>query len=96
MEITTQIIDKLANLARLTFTDNEKLSIQQDMQQMVSFINKLQEVDTTGIEPLMHMGFTVNALRDDHVTQQLSNSDALANAPIAQDGFFAVPKVINK
>ncbi len=96
MKITAETIDKLANLAKLNFTDEEKTKIQQDMEQMVGFINKLEEVNTEGIEPLMHMGYNENALRDDKTDAQLNNKEALKNAPVTENDFFAVPKVIQK
>lgn len=96
MKITTEIIDKLANLAKLRFSDDEKIAVQQDMEQMVGFINKLEEVNTEGLEPLMHMGYNENALRDDKADAQLKNNEALKNAPVTENDFFAVPKVIQK
>ncbi|MEO6315902.1 MAG: Asp-tRNA(Asn)/Glu-tRNA(Gln) amidotransferase subunit GatC [Chitinophagaceae bacterium] len=96
MEVTTQLIDNLANLARLKFDDAEKVEIKNDLQRMIAFVEKLQEVDTTGTEPLLHMTDAMNAFREDEVTGSMEKETALANAPGAGGGYFKVPKVIKK
>lgn len=96
MEINDALIDKLAMLSRLQFSDGEKISIKDDLGKMIRFVDKLNELDTTGIEPLMHISGNVNVLRADEVKQEYSREDALMNAPLKDDQFFKVPKVINK
>ncbi|HTE12808.1 MAG TPA: Asp-tRNA(Asn)/Glu-tRNA(Gln) amidotransferase subunit GatC [Chitinophagaceae bacterium] len=96
MEVTTQLIDKLANLARLQFNDEEKAEIKNDLQRMIAFVEKLQEVDTAGTEPLLHMTDTMNAFREDEVKGSMQKTTALANAPGAGNDYFKVPKVIKK
>ncbi|MEY4553188.1 MAG: Asp-tRNA(Asn)/Glu-tRNA(Gln) amidotransferase subunit GatC [Bacteroidota bacterium] len=96
MEVTPQLIDQLAHLSRLYFTDEEKASVQQDLQKMVAFVEQLNEVDTTGVEPLLHMGGRVNVLREDEVNQTITRAEALSNAPGADDQYFRVPTVIKK
>ncbi|MEO8583896.1 MAG: Asp-tRNA(Asn)/Glu-tRNA(Gln) amidotransferase subunit GatC [Flavitalea sp.] len=96
MEVNDVLIDKLANLARLTFNDTEKAEIRSDLQQMISFIEKLQEVNTDGVEPLFHMSSHSNVLRDDAVRGSITREDALKNAPDSDGTFFRVPKVIKK
>ena len=90
------MIDKLANLARLEFNAKEKEEIKNDLEQMIGFIDKLNELDTTGVEPLLHMSENINVLREDEVTGTLGRKDALKNAPLHDDQFFKVPKVIKK
>ena len=90
------MIDKLANLARLEFNAKEKEDIKNDLEQMIGFIDKLNELDTTGVEPLLHMSENINVLREDEVTGTLGREDALKNAPLHNDQFFKVPKVIKK
>lgn len=96
MEVTDELIDKLAHLARLNFKDEEKEKIKSDLQQMIHFIEKLEEVDTTGIEPLLFMTDEVNVLREDEVKGSVSREVALKNAPFKDEKFFKVPKVIRK
>ena len=96
MEVTEAMVDKLAHLARLQFTETEKKDVQKDLQSMIAFVEKLNEVDTTGVVPLLHMGDSINVLRNDEVKGSVSREDALLNAPIKDDQFFKVPKVIKK
>ncbi|MBY0480189.1 MAG: Asp-tRNA(Asn)/Glu-tRNA(Gln) amidotransferase subunit GatC [Chitinophagaceae bacterium] len=96
MEISTELVENLANLSKLRFEEAEKTAIQQDLERMVGFIAQLETVDTNGIEPLLHMGDAANVLREDIVEGSVSREDALSNAPIADAAFFKVPKVIKK
>lgn len=96
MEVNDQLVENLARLARLSFNEQEKTQIKADLQEMISFVEKLKEVDTTGIEPMMHMSGNVNMLRDDVVQGSVSREEALKNAPGSDGTFFTVPKVIKK
>ncbi len=96
MIVNEALIDKLAKLSRLSFNADEKKSIQHDLEKMIAFVEKLQEVDTSGIEPLTHLAVQDNVTRRDIVTTGLSQDDALKNAAIKGDGFFKVPRVIKK
>ena len=96
MEVNDTLVDKLANLARLQFDETEKVAIKKDLQRMIEFVEKLNELDTTGVAPLLHMSDRVNALREDVVKGSISREDALLNAPLKDTQFFKVPKVIKK
>ena len=96
MEVNDQLVDKLANLSRLQFDATEKAAIKADLQSMIQFIDKLNELDTTGVEPLLHMSDNVNVLRTDEVQGSISREKALSNAPVHGEQFFKVPKVIQK
>jgi aspartyl-tRNA(Asn)/glutamyl-tRNA(Gln) amidotransferase subunit C len=96
MEISIALVENLANLSKLQFDEAEKTAIQQDLQKMVGFIAELETVDTTGVEPLLHMGDAANVLRADELSGSVSREEALSNAPIADEAFFKVPKVIKK
>lgn len=96
MEVNDELIDKLANLARLTFKPAEKVEIKKDLQKMISFIEKLNELDTTGVEPLLFMTNEVNVLREDEVKGSVTRQEGLLNAPLKDEQFFKVPKVIKK
>ena len=96
MEVNDDLINNLAQLARLEFNDAERDEIKNDLQKMIAFIDKLNELDTTGVEPLLHMSENVNVLREDEVKGSISREDALKNAPLHDEQFFKVPKVIKK
>lgn len=96
MEISSALVENLANLSKLQFAEADKLAIQQDLQKMVGFIAELETIDTTGVEPLLHMGDASNVLREDIIQGSVSRSDGLSNAPVADGSFFKVPKVIKK
>ena len=94
MEVNDALIDNLASLSRLHFNEEEKKEIKADLQKMISFIDKLNELKTDGVEPLLHMSDEVNVLREDEVKGSISRSEALKNSPANNKEFFVVPKVI--
>jgi aspartyl-tRNA(Asn)/glutamyl-tRNA(Gln) amidotransferase subunit C len=96
MEVNDALVDKLANLSKLQFDAVEKEAIKTDLQRMIQFVEKLNELDTTGVEPLLHMTEEVNILRDDEVQGSIERAEGLKNAPIHDEEFFKVPKVIKK
>lgn len=95
MKVNDELVDKLANLATLEFNDLEKTAIKKDLEEMIGFIDKLNELDTTGVEPLLHMSDNINILREDLVRGMISREDAFKNAPLHNEEFFLVPKVIS-
>lgn len=96
MQVNDELVDHLAHLSRLRFSETEKKEIRNDLEQMIQFVEKLNEVDTTGLEPILHMSTEVNRLREDEVKGSISSAEALANAKDSQGAFFTVPKVIKK
>ena len=96
MDVNDALVDKLAHLSRLKFNASEKEEIKADLQKMITFIDKLNELDLTDVEPLLHMSDEVNVLRKDEVKGSISRKEALKNAPMHDDKFFKVPKVIKK
>ena len=96
MEVNDLLIDNLAKLSHLSFSEQEKKEIRADLQEMISFIEKLKEVNTEGVAPLLHMSSNVNMLREDVVQGSVSREEALKNAPDTDGTFFKVPKVIKK
>ena len=96
MEITNELVDKVANLSRLHFDEAEKPAIKKDLQRMIQFIEKLDELDTSKVEPLLHMTDNINVLREDVVKGSISREEGLKNAPVHDGQFFKVPKVIKK
>ena len=96
MEINEALLDHIANLSKLSFEGSEKEAIRQDLQRMIAFVDKLSELDTTGVEPLIFMSNEVNRLRDDITEQSVSHEEALRNAPIKDSDYFRIPKVLDK
>lgn len=96
MQINDEMIDKLAVLSRLSFNGAEKEMIKKDLKKMIGFVEKLNEIDTSGIDPLLHISPNINVMREDVVHQQVSREEALVNANTKDDSFFKVPKVIKK
>lgn len=96
MEVSDELVDKLASLAKLEFKGERKEAIKNDFQRMLNFVEKLDELDTENVEPLIHMSDSVNEFRDDKVSQTISHEEALKNAPQKDSDYFKVPKVLDK
>jgi aspartyl-tRNA(Asn)/glutamyl-tRNA(Gln) amidotransferase subunit C len=96
MEVTIEMVEKIAHLARLHIPAAEKEGVQQELQQMIAFVDKLNELDTTGVPPLLHMSDGINIVREDIVKGSITAKEALQNAPYNDGTFFKVPKVIKK
>ncbi len=80
----------------LHFNDLEREQIKIDLEQMIGFVDKLQELDTTGVEPLIHMNSHAGQLREDVPGNMLSREEVFLNAPNHDGRYFIVPKVIKK
>ena len=96
MEVSDEIIDHVANLARLQFDGEEKVAIREDMNKILTFMNELEQVDTSGVEPLVYMTDEVDYMREDIPGGEVSKTEALKNAPDKNSDFFKVPKVIER
>ncbi len=94
MKITDEIIDHIAHLARLEFEGDKKQTIKADMERIITFMEKLQEVDTEAVEPLIFMSEEVNVLREDVAENTITHAEALANAPKKDSDYFRIPKVL--
>lgn len=94
MEVNDALIENLSNLACLEFNDTDKEEIKKDLQRMISFVEKLNELDTQGVQPLLQMSEEVNVLRADETAGSSTRETALRNAPDTDGIFFKVPKVI--
>ena len=95
MNIDQPLIEKLSNLAKLEFNDEQKEKIRTDLEKILSFCEKLQEVDTSGVEPLIYVSDEVNVLREDVAFIATTRQEALKNAPAKDSDYFMVPKVID-
>ena len=96
MEIDQSTIASLAHLSRLELDANAGEKMRQDLTQILEWVDKLQEVDTEGVEPLYHMTENINAVREDKAVNAVSREDLLKNAPKQDGTFFRVPKVVDK
>jgi len=96
MQVDDALIDKLSKLAMLQFNDEEREEIKSDLEKMIGFVDKLKELDTTGVEPLLHMSNNADILREDIPGNMVNRDDALQNAPVHDQQYFKVPKVIKK
>lgn len=96
MDVNDEMVEKLAHLSRLQFNETEKLEIKNDLQRMIGFVEKLNELNLDRVEPMLFMSDEVNVLRDDEIKGSISREEALKNAPFHDGQFFKVPKVIKK
>lgn len=95
MEVNDALVEKLARLSRLRFSPAESAEIKNDLQRMIGFAEKLNELDLDGTEPLLFVSGEVNVLREDAIGGSVSRDKALKNAPLHDERFFKVPKVIS-
>jgi aspartyl-tRNA(Asn)/glutamyl-tRNA(Gln) amidotransferase subunit C len=94
MKIDINTLKKIAHLARLEFDGNGAEKMKEDLTQILDWVEKLNEVDTEGIEPITTMSSEVNVLREDEVGVHLSHEKGLKNAPQKDSDYFRVPKVM--
>ncbi|MFZ1799662.1 MAG: Asp-tRNA(Asn)/Glu-tRNA(Gln) amidotransferase subunit GatC [Chitinophagaceae bacterium] len=96
MEVNDALVEKLAKLSALYFNDAEKLQIREDLQQMIGFVEKLNELDTEGVAPLLYITDAENVFREDLAGEMISNEAALQNAAGAVPPYFTAPKAVQK
>ena len=94
MEVNDALGENLCKLACLEFDTGGKQDIKNDLQKMIGFVEKLDELDLQDVEPLLHMGEETNVLREDIPETPMSRSEALLNAPMADQQYFKVPQVV--
>lgn len=92
--ISDEIIDYVAILAKLDLSAEEKEAAKKDMGSMLDYIDQLNELDTTGAEPMSHVFPVHNVFREDVVTNGEDRDNILKNAPECKDGAFKVPKTV--
>ncbi|MBN1467175.1 MAG: Asp-tRNA(Asn)/Glu-tRNA(Gln) amidotransferase subunit GatC [Fusobacteriaceae bacterium] len=97
MSLTKDEVLKVAHLARLEFAEDEIERFRGDLNNILKFVEKLQEVDTQGVEPLFQVNHNEeNKFRKDEIKESLDTEKALLNAPEKEDGMFIVPKVVGE
>lgn len=92
--ITLDEVRYIARLARLEFSPEDEERLAREMNDILAYMEKLNELDTSSVPPMSHVLDLVNVFRDDRVEQRISRDDALENAPDADGEYFRVPKVI--
>ena len=96
MKITNKLIQDIAALAKLEFDEKSREKMKEDLERIIRFIDKLSEIDTDGVEPLIYLSEEVNVLREDEIKEVISQVDALKNAPEKDSDYFKVPTILKK
>ncbi len=94
MKIDKELLNKIAHLARLEFDESSADAMMKDMSEILTWVEKLNELDTADVAPLTTMSHEVNVTREDNVGEHLSHERALRNAPKKDADYFRVPKVL--
>lgn len=94
MKVTRKTIEHVANLARLNLTEQQKEKLTIEMEDIISYVDKLNELDTSNIKPMEHVIPIKNVLREDRSEKSYDREKILANAPSSEDGCFKVPKIV--
>ncbi|HAP01385.1 MAG TPA: Asp-tRNA(Asn)/Glu-tRNA(Gln) amidotransferase GatCAB subunit C [Bacteroidetes bacterium] len=96
MEINNEMIDHLAHLSRLEFDENSKKEIKKDLQNIIGFVEKINELPLDEVQPLIYITEEKNVLRNDEIlaTETVSKSEALKNVPLKDSDYIKVPKVL--
>lgn len=96
MSVTRKDVEYIAELARLRFKDEELENFTHQLNEILAYVEKLNELDTENVQPLSHPVENTNVFREDKLVQSISTVEALKNAPGSTEEFFKVPKVINQ
>jgi aspartyl-tRNA(Asn)/glutamyl-tRNA(Gln) amidotransferase subunit C len=96
MKLSDETIDQIAHLARLEFEGESKTTIKSDLERIIQFMDKLSELPTENVAPLIFMNDEVNKLREDIAHVSISQQEALKNAPKKDSDYFRIPKVLDK
>ncbi|MFA9219769.1 MAG: Asp-tRNA(Asn)/Glu-tRNA(Gln) amidotransferase subunit GatC [Sediminibacterium sp.] len=96
MKVDVATVRRLAELSKLSFSENEETEMVDGLNEMIAFVDKLKELDTASVEPLVFMTEETNVLREDLVEAPISQAEALKNAPSKDMYYFRVPKVIKQ
>lgn len=96
MNIDKDTLKKVAHLARVEVDPATEKDMIQDLEEILTWVEKLKEVDTEGVDPVTHMSFEKNALREDEVKRNLTKEAGLSNAPKHDGEHFLVPKVLDQ
>ena len=95
MQITPELIKYLESLARITLTEEEESKVGTELQDILTYIDMLNELDTDGVEAMSHCFPVTNVMREDEVQPSMTPDEITANAPESLDGCFVVPKTVD-
>ncbi len=96
MQVTIEEVERIAALAKLRFSEEEKVQFAAEFNQMLEYVDQLNELDLDAVEATTHPLRSDAPLREDAVQPSLPRAEVLANAPASHDGYFSVPKVIGE
>ena len=96
MKVTNKLISDLAELAKLKFNKSENEKMKSDFKNMLDFIDKLSEINTKDIEPLIYLSDEINSLREDNISIKLSKEMALKNSTSNNSDYFTIPTILKK
>ena len=96
MAVSKKDVEHIAKLAKLKFNENEKEKLQGELNKILEYIDKLNELDLSNVEPVENINETENVFREDKVDMYLTKEEALKNAPAKTENFFKAPKVLDK
>jgi aspartyl-tRNA(Asn)/glutamyl-tRNA(Gln) amidotransferase subunit C len=94
MIVDDALVEKLSNLSKLEFDVDGKQAIKQDLTKILNFMEKLNELDTDGVEPLIYINEDVNVFRTDEINYPITKEEALMNAPLKNEDYIKVPKFV--
>lgn len=97
MKVTVdkKLLENIAHLSRLQFSEEDEAAMRNDLNDILKWVEKLDEVDTEGVAPLIHISSEVNVLREDQVGTHLDHEKGLMNAPRRDSNYFRVPRVLD-
>ena len=95
MALSREDVRHVARLARLDFSDEEEARMAEEMSQILDYVEKLDELDTSGVPPMSHVLDVTNVYREDEVEERIDREQALEPAPEAERGYFLVPRVVD-
>ena len=95
MALSREDVRHVARLARLDFSDEEEARMAEEMSQILEYVEKLDELDTSGVPPMSHVLDVTNVYREDDIESRIDQEQALEPAPEAEQGYFVVPKVVD-
>jgi aspartyl-tRNA(Asn)/glutamyl-tRNA(Gln) amidotransferase subunit C len=95
MKITNEVFDSMADMLKISFTSEEKTKLIKDLNQMVDFIDTMNELDTDEVEPMTYIHNLKNVYREDIATDTGANEELHANAEDFVDGYYVVPRILD-
>ena len=91
--ISIKDVEHVAKLARLELTEDEKEKFSKQLGDILTYVEQMNKIDTTNVEPMSHAIPLVNVMREDEIVSEQTKDELMANAPAKEDGFFRVPKI---